>query len=133
MWSRVDGWESIVPGPFAAVFVEDYGYDPTMLVRALEAEAQDEDMYTQVCARCGLPVNLTIWLPIFTPFLSAVDAAASLVEIRGATHVNESCLMAVLWSSLAFDPGIGPPLAVGADVGRRWFEEPQKKREVVRA
>lgn len=75
-----------MPGPFAAVFVEDYGYDPTMLVRALEAEAQDEDMYTQVCARCGLPVNLTIWLPIFTPFLSAVDAAASLVEVRGTTQ-----------------------------------------------
>ena len=49
MWSRVEGWESIVPGPFAAVFVEDFGYDATMLVRALEAEAADEHMYTQVC------------------------------------------------------------------------------------
>lgn len=48
MWSRVEGWESIVPGPLAAVFVEDFGFDALQLVRALEAEALDEKMYSRV-------------------------------------------------------------------------------------
>jgi hypothetical protein len=50
MWSRVVGWESIVPGPLAAVFVEDFGFDALKLVRALEAEARDEHIYMKVCA-----------------------------------------------------------------------------------
>lgn len=48
MWSRVEGWESIVPGPHAAVFVEDFGFDALQLVQALESEAQDEQMYSRV-------------------------------------------------------------------------------------
>ncbi len=53
MWSRVVGWESIVPGPLAAVFVEDFGFDALKLVRALEAEARDEHIYMKVCALCS--------------------------------------------------------------------------------
>jgi hypothetical protein len=53
MWSRVAGWEGIVPGPLAAVFVEDFGFDAALLVRALEAEARDEQMYLRVRARGG--------------------------------------------------------------------------------
>ncbi len=117
MWSRVDGWESIVPGPFAAVFVEDYGYDATMLVRALEAEAQDEPTYTQVCARCVLPVNHTIWLAIFTPCLITVDAAASLVEVRGAALAKKSRVMAVFCQNLTFRSRFRPATRSGSRRG----------------
>ncbi len=48
MWSRVVGWEAIVPGPLAAVFVEDFGFDAEQLVQALEAEARDEQKYLRV-------------------------------------------------------------------------------------
>jgi hypothetical protein len=48
MWSRVAGWDSVIPGPLAAVFVEDFGFDAMRLVRALEAEAQDEQLYMRV-------------------------------------------------------------------------------------
>jgi hypothetical protein len=52
MWSRVAGWERIIPGPLAAVFVEDFGFDALRLVRALEAEALDERLYLRVSSRC---------------------------------------------------------------------------------
>ena len=48
MWSRVKGWERIVPGPNAAVFVEDFGFDAVQLAQALEAEAEDEQQYMRV-------------------------------------------------------------------------------------
>jgi hypothetical protein len=48
MWSRVKGWERIVPGPNAAVFVEDFGFDAVRLAQALEAEAEDEQQYMRV-------------------------------------------------------------------------------------
>ena len=48
MWSRVRGWERIVPGPYAAVFVEDFGFDAVRLAQALEAEAEDEQAYMLV-------------------------------------------------------------------------------------
>ena len=109
MWSRVEGWESIVPGPFAAVFVEDFGYDATMLVRALEAEAADEHMYTQVCLPFFLFVRQPhhLVLAIFTPCLFTVGAAAGVCVVfvhccccsvtRGgsrcdAMHVDQPCL-----------------------------------------
>ena len=52
MWSRVAGWERIIPGPLAAVFVEDFGFNALRLVRALEAEASDERLYLRVSSRC---------------------------------------------------------------------------------
>ena len=70
MWSRVAGWERIVPGPLAAVFVEDFGFDALKLVRALEAEAQDEQMYMLVCARCGrIATHFERLSPSFPPFV----------------------------------------------------------------
>jgi hypothetical protein len=84
MWSRVDGWESIVPGPFAAVFVEDYGYDASMLVRALEAEAQDEGLYMKVCAHRLLPVKHAI---CFTHYLFTFGFSATPLEVGGMVRV----------------------------------------------
>jgi hypothetical protein len=52
MWSRVAGWEAIIPGPLAAVFVEDFEFDASRLVQALEAEADDEQLYLRVSSRC---------------------------------------------------------------------------------
>jgi hypothetical protein len=59
MWSRVAGWDSVIPGPLAAVFVEDFDFDAMRLVRALEAEAQDEQLYMRVrILRIERAVNL---------------------------------------------------------------------------
>ncbi len=52
MWSRVAGWEKIIPGPLAAVFVEDFGFDALKLVQALEAEAHDPRLYMRVTSLC---------------------------------------------------------------------------------
>jgi hypothetical protein len=104
MWSRVAGWDSIIPGPLAAVFVEDFGFDAERLAQALEAEAEDEQLYMRVRRLCSIHCRVAHPNPCHTP-------AAAPLEVR-----------------LVF-----PPLSVDANMGGRWIEESQNDITIVRA